>query len=120
MLVWKVKMVLEVEMSTEVELFWEWSRVDKRREVLVRWRNRPWCMLGDFNAALNLEDMSSGSSNIDISMREFKDCVEEIEMMDVHRSGLMFTWNQKPKGLDGVLKKIDRVMANLEFNDVFA
>ncbi|GJR83550.1 hypothetical protein Tco_0154335 [Tanacetum coccineum] len=84
------------------------------------WRNRPWCMLGDFNAALNLEDMSSGSSNIDISMREFKDCVEEIEMMDVHRSGLMFTWNQKPKGSDGVLKKIDRVMANLEFNDVFA
>ncbi|GKA49112.1 RNA-directed DNA polymerase, eukaryota, reverse transcriptase zinc-binding domain protein [Tanacetum coccineum] len=54
--------------------------------------NRPWCMLGDFNAALNLEDIS----------------------------GLMFTWNQKPKGSDGVLKKIDRVMANLEFNDVFA
>ncbi|GJR30025.1 retrovirus-related pol polyprotein from transposon TNT 1-94 [Tanacetum coccineum] len=50
-------------------------------------RNRPWCMLGDFNAALNLEDMSLGI---------------------------------KPKGSDGVLKKIDRVMANLEFNDVFA
>ncbi|GJS38127.1 retrovirus-related pol polyprotein from transposon TNT 1-94 [Tanacetum coccineum] len=49
-------------------------------------RNRPWCMLGDFNAALNLEDMSLGI---------------------------------KPKGSDGVLKKIDRVMANLEFNDVF-
>ncbi|GJV79883.1 hypothetical protein Tco_1515753 [Tanacetum coccineum] len=77
-------------------------------------------MLGDFNAAFNLEDMSSGSSNIDISMREFKDCVEEIEMMDVHRSGLMFMWNQKPKGSDGVLKNIDRVMDNLEFNYVFA
>ncbi|GJV24208.1 hypothetical protein Tco_1376903 [Tanacetum coccineum] len=78
-------------------------------------------MLGGFQCqAFNLEDMSSGSSNIDISMREFKDCVEEIEMMDVHRSGLMFMWNQKPKGSDGVLKNIDRVMDNLEFNYVFA
>nr|GEX69986.1 hypothetical protein [Tanacetum cinerariifolium] len=41
-------------------------------------RNRPWCLLGDFNAALNLADHLARSSNIDISMREFKDCVEEI------------------------------------------
>ncbi|GJW72050.1 hypothetical protein Tco_0128967 [Tanacetum coccineum] len=94
---------------------WEKLRMHK-----VYARNRPYCMLGDFNAALNLEDMSSGSSNIDISMREFKNCVEEIKMMYVHRSGLMFTWNQKPKGSDGVQKKIDRVMANPELNDVFA
>ncbi|GJR71446.1 hypothetical protein Tco_0083811 [Tanacetum coccineum] len=99
-----------------------WLKADKKELFcsFIYAHNRPWCMLGDFNAALNLEDMLSGSSNIDISMREFKDCVEDIEMMDVHRSGLMFTWNQKPKGSDGVLKKIDRVMANLEFNDVFA
>ncbi|GJT97313.1 hypothetical protein Tco_1092831 [Tanacetum coccineum] len=45
-------------------------------------RNRPWCLLGDFNVALNLADHSAGSSNIDISMREFKDCVEEIEVLD--------------------------------------
>ncbi|GKB44888.1 retrovirus-related pol polyprotein from transposon 17.6 [Tanacetum coccineum] len=82
-------------------------------------RNRPWCLLGDFNAALNLADHSAGSSNIDISMREFKDCVEEIEVLDVNLSGLNFTWNLKPKGADGVLKKIDRIMANLEFQDIF-
>ncbi|GJY33021.1 hypothetical protein Tco_0417490 [Tanacetum coccineum] len=82
-------------------------------------RNRPWCIMGDFNAALNLEDMSVGSSNIDISMREFKDYVKDIEVTDVPHSGLQFTWNQKPKGCDGIFKKIDRVMANLEFSDVF-
>nr|GEZ05318.1 RNA-directed DNA polymerase, eukaryota, reverse transcriptase zinc-binding domain protein [Tanacetum cinerariifolium] len=63
-------------------------------------------------------DHSAGSSNIDISMSEFKDCVEEIEVLDVNRPGLNFTWNQKPKG-DGVLKKIDRIMANVEFQDIF-
>ncbi|GJS05313.1 putative reverse transcriptase domain, reverse transcriptase zinc-binding domain protein [Tanacetum coccineum] len=38
---------------------------------------------------------------------------------DVNSSGLKFTWNQKPRGGDGVLKKIDRIMANMEFNDMF-
>ncbi|GKA35224.1 hypothetical protein Tco_0721715 [Tanacetum coccineum] len=82
-------------------------------------RDRPWCLLGDFNSALLLEDSTAGSSCIDISMREFKDCVEEIEVMDVQSLGLQFTWSQKPKGKDGIIKKIDRIMANMEFNDVF-
>ncbi|GJY18406.1 putative reverse transcriptase domain, reverse transcriptase zinc-binding domain protein [Tanacetum coccineum] len=86
-------------------------------EVYIR--NRPWCLLGDFNAALMLEDKVMGSSTIDIAMREFKECVEEIEVMDVQRTGMKFTWNQKPRGVDGILKKIDRIMANLDFFDLF-
>ncbi|GJZ00480.1 RNA-directed DNA polymerase, eukaryota, reverse transcriptase zinc-binding domain protein [Tanacetum coccineum] len=82
-------------------------------------RDRPWCLLGDFNSAIFLEDSTAGSSCIDILMREFKDCVEEIEVMDAQSSGLQFTWSQKPKGKDGLLKKIDCIMANMEFNDVF-
>ncbi|GJU96733.1 RNA-directed DNA polymerase, eukaryota, reverse transcriptase zinc-binding domain protein [Tanacetum coccineum] len=83
-----------------------WFKADKKE--------LPWCLLGDFNAALYLEDHYAGSLNIDISMTEFKDCVDELEVSDVNHSGLNFTWNQKPKVFDGILKKIDRVMANLE------
>ncbi|GJR57774.1 zinc knuckle CX2CX4HX4C containing protein [Tanacetum coccineum] len=89
----------------------------KQNEHYVR--GRPWCLLGDFNAALNLKDKSVGSSNIDIAMRDFKDCVEEIEVTDVSHSVLKFTWNQKPKGEDDFLKKIDKIMVNMEFNDTF-
>nr|GEU30804.1 hypothetical protein [Tanacetum cinerariifolium] len=71
------------------------------------------------NGGSCLKDSSAGSSNIDISMHEFKECVEEIEVLDVQRSGLQFTWNQKPKGKEGLLKKIDRIMANLDFIDSF-
>nr|GEU28761.1 hypothetical protein [Tanacetum cinerariifolium] len=81
--------------------------------------NRPWCILGDFNAALNIEDASAGSSFMDISMRDFKECIEEIELIDVPRFGLQFTWNQKPQGSNGILKKLDRVMANVEFSNEF-
>ncbi|GKC48157.1 RNA-directed DNA polymerase, eukaryota, reverse transcriptase zinc-binding domain protein [Tanacetum coccineum] len=82
-------------------------------------RARPWCILGDFNATLYLEDSTAGSSRFDISMREFKECVKEIEVLDVVSTRLQFTWNQKPKGNYGILKKIDRIMANLDFNDMF-
>ncbi|PWA77793.1 RNA-directed DNA polymerase, eukaryota, Reverse transcriptase zinc-binding domain protein [Artemisia annua] len=34
-------------------------------------------------------------------------------------TGLQFTWNQKPRGTDGKLKKIDRIMANLACTDGF-
>ncbi|GJX80944.1 hypothetical protein Tco_0329093 [Tanacetum coccineum] len=56
----------------------------------------------------------AGSFRVDISMREFKECVEETEVMDVARSGLRFTWNQKPRGADGILKKIDHVVRKLK------
>ncbi|GKE76256.1 RNA-directed DNA polymerase, eukaryota, reverse transcriptase zinc-binding domain protein, partial [Tanacetum coccineum] len=82
-------------------------------------QNRMWCLLGDFNASLFAGDTSTGSSVLDITMREFKECVESIEVMDVQRTGLQFTWNQKPKGIDGILKKLDRAMANLEFQDSY-
>ncbi|GKA57345.1 hypothetical protein Tco_0756533 [Tanacetum coccineum] len=82
-------------------------------------RNRPWCLIGDFNAPLFLEDTLVSSSSIDISMREFKECVDDIEVMDVNNFGLQFIWNQKPKGTNGILKKLNRVMANLEFNEDF-
>ncbi|GKC90455.1 zinc knuckle CX2CX4HX4C containing protein, partial [Tanacetum coccineum] len=76
---------------------WDWTsngaRCDKGTRIIV---DRPWCLLGDFNATLFLEDSTASGANIDISMREFRDCVEEIEVMAVHRTGLQFTWNQKP------------------------
>ncbi|GJZ31367.1 hypothetical protein Tco_0576414 [Tanacetum coccineum] len=78
-------------------------------------RDRPWCLLGDFNSTLYLDETTTGTSRIDIAMREFKECVDDIEVMDVQNSGLQFTWSQKPKGYDGILKKLDRIMSNQEF-----
>ncbi|GJT49873.1 putative reverse transcriptase domain-containing protein [Tanacetum coccineum] len=80
-------------------------------------RNRPWVLLGDFNAALNLEDHSAGGYEPNAAMHAFKECVQAMEVADVISIGLHFTWNQKPKGSKGILKNIDRIMGwnvNLE------
>ncbi|GJR55416.1 hypothetical protein Tco_1405937 [Tanacetum coccineum] len=60
-------------------------------------RGKPWILLGDFNVALNMED----------------------SLTDINSSGLQYTWNQKPKGKGGTLKKLDRVMGNIDFVDMF-
>ncbi|GJY88374.1 DNA helicase [Tanacetum coccineum] len=82
-------------------------------------RDTPWVLMGDFNVALNLEDVHLGSSRFNTSMYEFKDCVANIKVMDINRSGLQYTWNQNPKGGSMILKKLDRVMGNMNFIDMF-
>ncbi|GJY25759.1 putative RNA-directed DNA polymerase [Tanacetum coccineum] len=82
-------------------------------------RNRPWTIMGDFNASLFIDESTASGSKVDINMREFRNCIEEIEFSDVQGTGLQFTWNQKPKGGLGILKKLDRIMANVEFRDQF-
>ncbi|GKA67000.1 hypothetical protein Tco_0766808 [Tanacetum coccineum] len=93
-----------------------WKSLDEFHQYV---RNRPWTIMGDFNASLFLDESTASGSKVDIAMREFRDCVNMIEVSDVQRTGLQFTWNQKPKGGDGLLKKLDRVMANSEFQDHF-
>nr|GFB52987.1 hypothetical protein [Tanacetum cinerariifolium] len=82
-------------------------------------RSRPCILLSDFNVALNLEDHCCGGYEPNIVKRDFKEYVQSKEVMDVNCAGLHFTWNQKPKGSDGILNKIDRIMGNLQFNDDF-
>ncbi|XP_071727851.1 uncharacterized protein [Rutidosis leptorrhynchoides] len=67
-----------------------------------------------------LEESMNGSSTITIAMREFHECVDDHNMEDVNYTGLQFTWNQRPHASGGILKKIDRVMANDSFMGQFS
>ncbi|GJZ69219.1 RNA-directed DNA polymerase, eukaryota, reverse transcriptase zinc-binding domain protein [Tanacetum coccineum] len=69
-------------------------------------RNRPWVLLGDFNDALNLEDHSSGGYEPNIAMRDFRDCVQAMDVRLLISGRIHFTLNQKPKGSYGILKRL--------------
>lgn len=89
-----------------------WEQLDIHRKTVNK---RPWVLMGDFNATLDCSESSAGSSMVTRSMSEFRDCVNNMEIDDLCMSGLRFTWNKNPGKIDGLLKKLDRVMCNLEF-----
>jgi hypothetical protein len=89
-----------------------WAQLDVHKQSVG---DRPWVLMGDFNTTLSNSESSSGSSKITKSMLDFRDCVNNLEVSDVCMSGLQFTWNKNPGRYDGLLRKLDRVMCNLEF-----
>ncbi|XP_035841338.1 uncharacterized protein LOC118488210 [Helianthus annuus] len=55
----------------------------------------------------------------DCVTKEFNECVQYTELVDINGHGLHYTWNQKPKNGVGLLKKNDRVMGNINFLEMF-
>ncbi|GKC56325.1 putative RNA-directed DNA polymerase, eukaryota, reverse transcriptase zinc-binding domain protein, partial [Tanacetum coccineum] len=78
-------------------------------------RDSPWVVLGDFNATLDPSEKSTGGSKVTTAMCDIHNCVAEIEVEDIAMTGFNFTWNKKPGEVGGLLKKLDRVMGNMEF-----
>ncbi|KAJ9536708.1 LOW QUALITY PROTEIN: hypothetical protein OSB04_un000093 [Centaurea solstitialis] len=82
-------------------------------------RNSPWCLLGDFNATISPDETLGGTVRRDVRMEDFADCVSRLNVFDLRYYGCFFTWSQKPSGGQGIYKKLDRVMVNAEFVDLF-
>nr|GEX58808.1 hypothetical protein [Tanacetum cinerariifolium] len=93
-----------------------WADLELHKHVV---RDSPWVIIGDFNVALNIEDSYFGSSLMNAAMCDFKDCVKKLKVLDINSFGLHYTWNQKPKGSNRMLKKLDRIMGDLGFVDNF-
>ncbi|GJY05634.1 RNA-directed DNA polymerase, eukaryota, reverse transcriptase zinc-binding domain protein, partial [Tanacetum coccineum] len=80
----------------------------------------PWVILGDFNVTLKVSEHSNGSTNLSSEMSEFQDCINNIEVDDLHSEGFHFTWTKSLKNPKcRTLKKLDRVMVNEAFIDSF-
>ncbi|GJW27925.1 RNA-directed DNA polymerase, eukaryota, reverse transcriptase zinc-binding domain protein [Tanacetum coccineum] len=81
---------------------------------------KPWCIAGDINVTLYPNEHSSGSSVMSLDMIVFLDFLNKIEVDDICKSGLHFTWTKnlqstKAGNMIGILKKLDRVISNEEF-----
>nr|GFB67537.1 hypothetical protein [Tanacetum cinerariifolium] len=93
-----------------------WKSLSIHKNVV---KDRPWIILGDFNACLDPAKRSNGGSKFTTAMHDFRDCVEEIDVEDIAMTGLNFTWNKKPGDDGGLLKKLDRVLGNSHFMSIF-
>ncbi|XP_024990680.1 uncharacterized protein LOC112524969 [Cynara cardunculus var. scolymus] len=93
-----------------------WSGLGKFK-VLIG--SSPWVVMRDFNTMLFPHDGFRGSSRRNLDMADFYAFVEDVEIFDLHYTGVHFTWNQKPNSSGGIMRKLDRAMGNDEFTSVF-
>ncbi|XP_024990681.1 uncharacterized protein LOC112524970 [Cynara cardunculus var. scolymus] len=93
-----------------------WSGLRKFK-VLIG--SNPWIVMGDFNSMLFPHDGFGGSSRRNIDMSDFFACVEDVEIFDMQYTGVHFSWNQKPNSEGGIMRKLDRAMANAEFTSKY-
>ncbi|KAJ9553566.1 LOW QUALITY PROTEIN: hypothetical protein OSB04_017611 [Centaurea solstitialis] len=93
-----------------------WSAL---RRFKVFLNDKPWVVLGDFNALLFPHDAYGGVSRRNGDMLEFADCIEDVDLFDVQYMGIQYTWCQKPSVEGGILRKLDRILVNAEFTSRF-
>ncbi|KAJ9536472.1 hypothetical protein OSB04_un000353 [Centaurea solstitialis] len=93
-----------------------WSGLRKFKACLG---DQPWVVMGDFNAMLFPHDALGGVSKRNGDMIDFFECLQDVELFDVVYSGIQYSWCQKPKEESGIRRKLDRVLANVDFTSVF-
>ncbi|GJS61762.1 hypothetical protein Tco_0656546 [Tanacetum coccineum] len=75
------------------------------REQVASTSNRPWCVLGNFNVSLHVDEKSTGSFYIDTGMRNFQDFVDAFEVSDVNNTCLRFMHTVCGDGVAGIKRR---------------
>ncbi|XP_010681482.2 uncharacterized protein LOC104896429 [Beta vulgaris subsp. vulgaris] len=80
--------------------------------------NGPWLVGGDFNCVLHMDErIGVHVSSWDIE--PIRSCLDECGLYDMKCSGNSFTWNNKQEGNDRVFAKLDRVLINDQWEEVY-
>ncbi|KAL0310290.1 UNVERIFIED_CONTAM: hypothetical protein Scaly_2942400 [Sesamum calycinum] len=74
--------------------------------------NVPWLVGGDFNAVLDMSEVSGASGDIRVAMNEFNDCILQTGLLSLPMQGERLTWHNC--SLDGrsLWKRLDRLLVN--------
>ncbi|KAJ6776827.1 REVERSE TRANSCRIPTASE ZINC-BINDING DOMAIN-CONTAINING PROTEIN-RELATED-RELATED [Salix koriyanagi] len=75
----------------------------------------PWLVGGDFNAVLNVNESKGGGNPNQGSMEEFGSCFLDCGLLDAGYEGNDFTWTNGK-----VMRRLDRIVFNPEWSDMFS
>lgn len=81
--------------------------------------NLPWYIAGDFNCIVDLSEKKGGRPHIMSKSLPFLQCIMDCELLDPGYSGSTFTWCNGWCPERRVWKRLDRVLVNHEWMNLF-
>lgn len=79
----------------------------------------PWILLGDFNTVLVQEVYLQGGEQVGVDTRELQSLTSDLHIADLHYTGNMMTWCNRREGNARIYCKLDRVLTNESWIQVF-
>ncbi|XP_026452135.1 uncharacterized protein LOC113352537 [Papaver somniferum] len=90
-----------------VQRIFLWSEMEMISEM-----NKPWIILGEFNAILTPYEKVGGRNPNKSSMLEFSECLDKCELLQAPKTGLQYSWYHCQQGNKRILCTLDRVVFN--------
>ncbi|XP_026378164.1 uncharacterized protein LOC113272560 [Papaver somniferum] len=81
-----------------VQMRFLWSEMQ-----LISDLNKPWIILGDFNAVISQEKKVGGRLPNMTAMLDFSECINQCELLPAPKNGLQFSWSNCQQGSKRIL-----------------
>ncbi|XP_048498200.1 uncharacterized protein LOC104901151 [Beta vulgaris subsp. vulgaris] len=78
----------------------------------------PWLLSGDLNCVMNTDERI-GATVREVEMVDIRECMNVCGLEDIKSTRHFYTWNNKQEGKQRVFSKLDRVMANIGWQEAF-
>ncbi|XP_048492374.1 uncharacterized protein LOC125493253 [Beta vulgaris subsp. vulgaris] len=109
---WFVTMVYGLNDSKDRKQLWEGLK------KLSKNVNEAWVVGGDFNNVLHLNERIGSAITLEEVM-EFQQCLRTCSLQEQTNTGPFYTWSNKQEGDDRVFSRIDRIVVNDRWMEVF-
>ncbi|XP_062118889.1 uncharacterized protein LOC133832581 [Humulus lupulus] len=114
--------IIGIQMEFLVTFVYGLNTLDERLEI---WRglscihviNKPWLIVGDFNAVFNFDDRVGGRTISAVEILDSNAWLAHSQLVSLKRIGSNFTWSNKQDGGDRVYSKIYHVFINEDWID---
>uniref|UniRef100_A0A2N9ERH6 CCHC-type domain-containing protein n=1 Tax=Fagus sylvatica TaxID=28930 RepID=A0A2N9ERH6_FAGSY len=110
---WLISAIYASPRRSERRILWE------NLKIIASLNNLPWVMLGDFNDILLCEEKWGGNRPSNSRIREFRNCLNACNMIDLGFSGPKYTWSNCHDMNSLIMEKLDRVLANSDWRILF-